>query len=87
MLYAYLLNPCPFLQITGSFVVEDAVRNAAPEVLSGDSAALLWEAAAGSLRGVLERALDQALGAGAPAAVMLLLKVRYRQAALIHRNR
>ncbi|GLC33371.1 hypothetical protein PLESTB_000340000 [Pleodorina starrii] len=61
-------------QVTGFFVVEDAVRAVAPDLLSADSAALLWEAAAGSLRGVLGRALEEALAGGAPASIMLLLK-------------
>ncbi|GIM11364.1 hypothetical protein Vretimale_14890 [Volvox reticuliferus] len=61
-------------QVTGFFVVEDAVRTATPDLLSSDSVALLWDAAAGSLRAVLGRALEEALGGGAPASIMLLLK-------------
>ncbi|KAG2450370.1 hypothetical protein HYH02_004875 [Chlamydomonas schloesseri] len=61
-------------QVVGFFVVEDAVAAAAPDLVSADSAALLWEAAAASLRGVLGRALEEALGGGAPASIMLLLK-------------
>lgn len=51
------------------------MRVAAPDLLPADSAALLWEAAASSLRGVLSRALEEALTGGAPASIMLLLKV------------
>ncbi|PNH12825.1 putative exocyst complex component 6, partial [Tetrabaena socialis] len=69
------LHPGQPLQVTGFFVVEDAVLSAAPDLLpSPDAAALLWEAAAGSLRGVLRRALEEALGGTAPASIMLLLK-------------
>ncbi|KAG2441077.1 hypothetical protein HXX76_003930 [Chlamydomonas incerta] len=61
-------------QVVGFFVVEDAVAAAAADLVTPDSAALLWEAAAASLRGVLGRALEEALGGGAPASIMLLLK-------------
>ncbi|KAG2484967.1 hypothetical protein HYH03_016264 [Edaphochlamys debaryana] len=72
---AFLENYQAYLaRVTGFFVVEDAVRTAAPDLLPPDAAALLWEAAAGSLRGVLGAALEEALGAGSPAAIMLLLK-------------
>ncbi|GFR47255.1 hypothetical protein Agub_g8941, partial [Astrephomene gubernaculifera] len=74
-------------QVVGFFVVEDAVRSCCPPLLppgsssSGpssssepDSGSLLWEEAAGGLRGVLARALEEALSGGAPASIMLLLK-------------